>query len=106
MEESMSEPTMPTGYRAFCWNQLNTPDVAASKAFYAELFGWTSTAQATDGGFVYHLQHRGTDQVAGMMAMVAPLGGVVCVPVTDIQIGRFAVLRDPVGATLSVFQGA
>jgi predicted enzyme related to lactoylglutathione lyase len=39
-------------------------------------------------------------------AKVEGLGGKVCVPVTDIGIGRFAVINDPVGAYLSVFQGA
>lgn len=42
-----------------------------------------------------------------MADQTMPTGyGAVCVPVTDIHIGRFAVLRDPAGATLSVFQGA
>ena len=40
------------------------------------------------------------------VAKVGGLGGKVCVPVTDIGIGRFAVINDPVGAYLSVFQGA
>lgn len=123
------QPLVPGG---FCWYECMSRDVEAEKAFYADLFGWTSSAQPMDGGFVYHLQNRGADQVAGMMAMdgdcwegipdhwmayvavadieatvakVAPLGGKVCVPVTDIHIGRFAVLQDAVGATLSVFQG-
>lgn len=122
----------PVGPGTFCWYECMTRDIEAEMAFYAGLFGWTSTAQAMDGGFVYHLQHRGADQVAGMMAMdgegwegvpdhwtayvavadievtvakVASLGGTVCVPVTDIKIGRFAVIQDAVGATISVFQG-
>lgn len=84
-------------------------------------------------GFTYTLLHRGPDQVAGMMAMdgdswtgvpehwmpyvgvadieatvarVPALGGELCVPVTDIGIGRFAVVTDPLGAVISVFQGA
>jgi len=116
----------------FCWYECMSRDIEAEKAFYADLFGWTSAAQSMEGGFVYHLQHRGEDQVAGMMAMdgegwegipdhwtayvavadieatvakVAPLGGAVCVPVTDIHIGRFAVIQDAVGAVISLFQG-
>lgn len=127
------ESPQPIGPGTFCWYECMNRDVESEKAFYADLFGWTSTAETMEGGFIYHLQHRGADQVAGMMAMdgdcwegipdhwmayvavvdieatvakVGPLGGTVCVPVTDIHIGRFAVLRDPVGATLSVFQVA
>jgi len=122
----------PIGPGTFCWYECMSRDIETEKAFYADLFGWTSAAQPMEGGFVYHLQNRGSDQVAGMMAMdgegwegipdhwtayvavpdiettvakVKPLGGTVCVPVTDIQIGRFAVIQDAVGATISVFQG-
>jgi hypothetical protein len=122
----------PIGPGTFCWHECMTRNLEGGKAFYADLFGWTSVAQTMEGGFVYHLQHRGADQVAGMMAMdgdcwegipdhwmayvavtdieatvakVAPLGGTVCVPVTDIHIGRFAVIQDAIGATISVFQG-
>lgn len=126
------ENPQPIGPGTFCWYECMSRDIEAEKTFYADLFGWTSTAQTMAGGFVYHLQHRGEDQVAGMMAMegegwegvpdcwtayvavadiettvakVEPLGGTVSVPVTDIQIGRFAVIQDPVGATISVFEG-
>ena len=40
LEGTRSEPTMAPGYGTFCWNQLNTPDVAASIAFYKGLYGW------------------------------------------------------------------
>lgn len=129
-KEPGSPPPVEPG--TFCWYECMSRDIEAENSFYADLFGWTSTAQAMDGGFLYHLQNRGADQVAGMMAMdgdgwegvpdhwtayvavadieatvakVAPLGGTVCVPVTDIKIGRFAVIQDAVGATISVFQG-
>ena len=123
----------PIGPGTFCWYECMSRDIETEKAFYGDLFGWTSTDQTMEGGHVYHLQHRGIDQVAGMMAMdgpgwegipdnwtayvavtdieatvakIKPLGGSICVPVTDIQIGRFAVLQDPTGAVLSLFQGA
>lgn len=124
------QPILPG---TFCWYECMTRDLEGTKAFYADLFGWTSKAQPMAGGFTYHLQHRGADQVAGMMAMegdlwngipdhwmtyvavsdieatvakVEGLGGSVCVPVTDISIGRFAVIQDAVGAVISLFQGA
>jgi predicted enzyme related to lactoylglutathione lyase len=33
---------------------------------------------------------------------VTELGGKVCVPPTDIPVGRFAVVNDPEGATFSI----
>jgi predicted enzyme related to lactoylglutathione lyase len=33
---------------------------------------------------------------------VTELGGKVCVPPTDISVGRFAVVNDPGGATFSI----
>lgn len=131
-EQPVGDP-QPMAPGTFCWYECMSRDLESTKAFYGDLFGWTSKAQDMAGGFTYHLQHRGEDQVAGMMAMegdmwngipdhwmayvavddieatvakVQSLGGTVCVPVTDIQIGRFAVIQDAVGATLSVFQGA
>ncbi len=131
-EHPVGDP-QPMAPGTFCWYECMTRNLDGAKAFYADLFGWTSSPMPMDGGFTYHLQHRGTDQVAGMMAMegdlwngipdhwmayvavedieatvakVEGLGGTVCVPVTDIQIGRFAVIQDAVGATVSLFQGA
>ncbi len=33
---------------------------------------------------------------------ITALGGKVCVPPTDISVGRFAVVNDPTGATFSI----
>jgi uncharacterized protein len=41
------------GAGALCWNELGTRDVEAAKAFYGELFGWTTAEhdlQRTEGG--------------------------------------------------------
>lgn len=123
----------PSGPGTFCWFECATRDLEGLKAFYGDIFGWTAKTETMSGNMQYTLLHRGEDQVAGLMAMegeswgeipdhwmayvavadieatvakVEGLGGVVCVPVTDIGIGRFAVINDPVGAYLSVFQGA
>ena len=29
-------------YRTFIWREMSSPDVAASKRFYGEVFGWSS----------------------------------------------------------------
>jgi len=112
---------------AFSWSELMTPDPKAATAFYGELFGWTvSTEKMPDGD--YHLLKVGETSVGGMMGMppgkgpmppmwgsyvtvddvdatarrCTELGGKVLVPPTDIpSVGRFAMLQDPQGATIS-----
>jgi len=126
------EATRPGGPGTFCWHENLSRDVEGQKAFYGTLLGWTYTAGFMGGGLVYHHVQRGADPIGGMMAMegdmwngvpdhwmtyvdvadieataarAAELGGAVCVPVTAIEVGRFAVLQDPLGAVFSVFQG-
>jgi predicted enzyme related to lactoylglutathione lyase len=111
----------------FCWNELATRDVAGCERFYTTLFGWTTREVPMPGGPYIVFQSEGQD-VAGMMPMgaewgnmpphfmsyvavadvdacarrVTELGGKVCVPPTDISVGRFAVVNDPGGATFSI----
>ncbi|KAA3611527.1 MAG: VOC family protein [Planctomycetota bacterium] len=112
----------------FCWFELATKDAKAAAAFYSELLGWT--AEAMEGGpFPYTLFKLGDYQVGGMLEMneqwgevpphwmsyisvpdcdqsaakVKELGGQVCVPPTDIPtVGRFSVINDPTGGTISL----
>lgn len=43
------------------------------------------------------------EDVDAAVARVAALGGTVCVPPTDIpEVGRFSVIKDPAGATVSL----
>jgi predicted enzyme related to lactoylglutathione lyase len=115
---------------AFCWNELNTRDLAASKAFYTRVFGWTANDLDADG-MQYTEWKVGDKAVAGMMAMpdmvpaevpahwlvyfgtedtdatvakATKLGGSAIVPPTDIPPGRFSVLMDPDGATFAVIK--
>jgi predicted enzyme related to lactoylglutathione lyase len=117
---------------AFAWNELNTRDLDASKAFYSEVFGWTPNDMDMEG-MAYTEWKLGDRSVAGMMAMpdmvpaeVPPhwlvyfgvedtdatvarageLGGTVMVPPTDIPPGRFAVIGDPDGAPFAVIKMA
>jgi predicted enzyme related to lactoylglutathione lyase len=114
----------------FAWNELNTRDVSAAKAFYTQVFGW----EANDldmGGMSYTEWKVGEKSVAGMMTMpdmvpaevpahwlvyfgvddadasvskATELGATTVVPPTDIPPGRFAVLSDPDGATFAVIK--
>ncbi len=110
-----------------CWNELATRDAAAAGAFYGELFGWRGQEMPMEGTS-YTMFMNGEAQAAGMLQMteewgdipshwmmyvavedcdaaaarVTELGGQVCVPPTDIPVGRFAVVNDPQGGTFSI----
>ena len=117
---------------ALCWNELCTGDPARAGAFYAELLGWGRETMPMPG-FEYTVFKRGDQPAGGMMAIqpewgnmpphweiyfavadcdavaasVPKLGGSVMKAPADIPgVGRFAVLRDPQGATFSVLQPA
>jgi uncharacterized protein len=124
----MSEQEMPA-HGAFCWNELATTDAGAAKKFYTELLGW-ELKESQDAGMAYtEIVVGGQQHVGGIYQMTAEdgnrpshwmayvavddvdasarrvdeLGGKVCVPPTDIpNVGRFCVINDPAGATLSL----
>ena len=123
----MAEHEMPKS-GTFCWNELATRDVEAAKKFYAELLGWQLEGSQAAGmeyneivvagehiGGIYQMMPEQGDAPSHWMAYVAvddvdakaekvaELGGKVCVPPTDIpNVGRFCVITDPAGATLSL----
>lgn len=119
----------------FCWNDLATGDLEASKKFYGELFGWRFKDSGDAGmnyteisldsvkqfGGMWDLNQECEGQEAGekppphwmswiavddvdaSAAKVWELGGKICVPPTDIpNTGRFCVINDPTGATVSL----
>lgn len=114
----------------FVWHELATNDVKRALAFYAELFGWTST-DSDMGGSKYTMLKSGSTDIGGVMPLGAAekspphwraycavedvdaaarrakeLGGKVLVPPTDIPgVGRFAAVADPQGAVLLPFRG-
>lgn len=129
----MAETTQaPPAAGTFCWNELMTRDVGAAKTFYTRLLGWTTEEMDMGEMGTYIVFKKGDREVAGMMAMppdcgeeipphwmsyiavddvdagaakVEQLGGKVCVPPTDIpEVGRFSVITDPTGATISLFK--
>jgi predicted enzyme related to lactoylglutathione lyase len=115
---------------SLAWNELNTRDVAAAKAFYTTVFGWT--AEDSDmGGMAYTEWKLGDRTVGGMMAMAEMVpaevpahwlayfavadtdatvaaateaGATLLVAPMDIPAGRFAVLSDPEGAAFGVIR--
>jgi predicted enzyme related to lactoylglutathione lyase len=107
------------------WNELVTPDLAAAKAFYAELFGWGT--QDIPGSFPRTSFSLGDLLVGGghapapqegpaarwtisfrvadadqSAARAEELGGSVLLPPMDIPVGRFAIVADPAGASFTV----
>ena len=126
-EATQTQFEMPA-HGTFCWNELMTTDADACKDFYGKLFGWQYKGGDVDG-VPYSEIHRNGMPFGGMMKMgpefgetpahwmayvavdnvdataaqVTELGGSICVPPTDIpNVGRFAVINDPTGATLSI----
>lgn len=121
------DATAFTTHGALSWCELTTPDLEAAKRFYGELLGWN--LEAWDGSMPYTLAKIGNQAVGGLMqrppeagdqpsawgiyitvrdvdataARVEAMGGTLLVPPTDIpNVGRFATLRDPGGAALSI----
>ena len=117
----------------FCWVDLATTDPAGAKAFYGELFGWEVEDMPAGEGATYTMARLDGDYVCGLYKMdaarreqgVAPhwfsyvsvesadaavsrareLGGTVYGEAFDVlDSGRMAVIGDPTGATLGVWQ--
>jgi predicted enzyme related to lactoylglutathione lyase len=116
----------------YCWSELITTDLEASKAFYGAVFGWGAEEQGPPGGPpVYTEWKLGGKSMGGMMlkspempaemppswgvyfavadtdatvAKAQELGASVFMGPTDIEPGRFAVLADNVGAVFNVLQ--
>lgn len=110
----------------FIWYDLMTPDLAASRKFYAAVIGW-KIADSGMPGMSYSILKAGDIDVGGMMEMTGgpppmwtgyiyspdvdadtkravKLGGSVCKEPEDIPgVGRFAVLADPGGAMFNIF---
>lgn len=111
----------------FSWVDLSTDDVGSSKAFYGELLGWEYEDNEIPGGGVYTMCRLQDDSVAAMMqqdehpghwnsyvtvasadettAKAKQLGAHVFEEPFDVMdAGRMAVLADPTGAVLCVWE--
>jgi predicted enzyme related to lactoylglutathione lyase len=110
------------------WTDLGTPDVNASRRFYGEIFGWTSEEGDPQFGG-YTMFHSNGKMVAGVGPLMSPqqppawttyigtndadataakitaAGGTMMVAPMDVgDAGRMAILMDPTGAALGLWQ--
>jgi uncharacterized protein len=113
---------------ALCWNELASADPDASAEFYGELFGWQTEPMEgaampyliiknsdgrMNGGIrpamenepTYWLVYFGVDDIDARLASAGELGGTALVGVTDIGMGKIAVVQDPQGAVFAMFSG-
>lgn len=121
----MSDPMKQHG--AFSWNELMTTDIDGAKSFYGKMFNWELEGMNKD--MLYTMAKAGGEEAAGLMPMppevgkmppmwgayvtvddvaasakqAEALGGKVIMEPRDIpEVGRFCVISDPQGATLSL----
>ena len=119
---------------SFVWCELLTTDLAGAESFYKNVVGWTPTPFAPDGSYIVFNKHSGSG-AGGMMKLpdqakqmgapphwmmylgtpdidattmrLAQLGGRVLKQPEDIlEVGRFAVVQDPYGASFALLQPA
>ena len=115
----------------FCWADLGTPDAAAATRFYTALFGWTSEDRPMGPDASYTMLKLGDRAVAALYRQDAghpgtaahwlsyvsvasagdaartarELGGTVLMEPFDVlDVGRMALVQDPTGAVLALWE--
>lgn len=115
------------------WVDLSTTDVEVARTFYQGLYGWESADMPTPMGPVYTIFSKGGKAVAGMgpqppgmaeagapstwntyvivddvddvLKRVEAAGGSALMPAMDVMTqGRMAMIADPTGAVLGLWQ--
>ncbi|MFJ6753099.1 VOC family protein [Streptomyces sp. NPDC091266] len=112
-----------------CWVELATSDPEAAKGYYREVFGWRAETDPRPEAGGYTTMSLGAAPVAGLAPLYAPgqptawtvsfatgdadalaaavteAGGQQLMRPMDVfDLGRFAVVADPAGAVLSLWQ--
>jgi predicted enzyme related to lactoylglutathione lyase len=117
----------------FCWSDLGTPDAAGAKQFYGTLFGWNAEDRPMGPEGVYSMMQVGGHDAAALYSRragdapagapprwqpyvavanaeeaarrVSDAGGeVLAAPFDVFDAGRMAVIKDPTGAALALWQ--
>jgi predicted enzyme related to lactoylglutathione lyase len=114
---------------ALVWNELASPDVEASGAFYGSLFGWSvermegssmgdyfgiKNGEKMNGGMraadppgtpPHWLVYFGVANTAESLAKAGELGGTALAGPIDIQVAEIGVVADPQGAIFAIYAG-
>ena len=126
----MSEDTAPAMKPGFFgWNELITSDIETAKKFYGVTFGWESETKSI-AGWDYTMFTKDGVVVAGMIGITPEMGPIhpqwlsyvisidvqadlanaraagatVLKEVTDVpNVGTFAIIQDPLGATIALW---
>jgi len=116
----------------FCWNELATPNVQAAKDFYGKVFDWEFTDYPMGETTYTMMKMKGKKEFAGIwaipkdqqkqipphwmsyilvenldasLAKAQKNGASVVKPATQAgEIGRFAIITDPTGAHIALWQ--
>jgi predicted enzyme related to lactoylglutathione lyase len=127
----MDYKKMPSGHGTWGWCELTTTDTSRAKDFYSKLFGWTTSDMDLGPAGIYTIFSAHGETLGGMMkdcaeggaptsmwtpyvqvesldeayANAKEMGATTCVPPSPVpNIGRFAVIQDPTGATIALIQ--
>jgi predicted enzyme related to lactoylglutathione lyase len=114
----------------FVWHELATTDTAAAAAFYPKVTTWKTQAWEKDASYTmlmgskgpaggvmalgaegganpYWITYVGSPDIAATVEAAKKLGATVVKDVTDVPTGgKFAILKDPQGATFAVYMPA
>ncbi|MDP9294247.1 MAG: VOC family protein [Actinomycetota bacterium] len=113
---------------ALVWNELASPDLEASAAFYGDLFGWTiepfeaspqpylsiRNGDANNGGIrelsppgvpPHWLVYLGCEDIDAALAKAEELGGTKMAGPIDIEIAKFGIVQDPQGGVFALYAG-
>jgi predicted enzyme related to lactoylglutathione lyase len=122
---------MPSNVSKFVWYDLMTTDIQSAERFYGSVIGWTAAdsgqaespyilfsmgdmmvaglmpvPERAKGAHPVWMGYLGVDDVDAYAARVKEAGGAIHRAATEIpNIGRFAVVADPQGATFILFKG-
>lgn len=114
---------------ALVWNELASPDLDASSAFYSQLFGWEiapfegtsepylsiKNGGANNGGIrplapagapPHWLVYFGVQDIDAALSQAGELGAATLAGPIDIEIAKIAVIQDPQGAVFAIYAGA
>jgi predicted enzyme related to lactoylglutathione lyase len=106
----------------FCWDSLNTTDVAGGSAYYEKVVGWTpadggvfkfgdlmeaSFGLAPAGVPASWLSHVFVPNLTEYTQKAESLGATVLMANVDTgEWGKFSVIQDPTGGVIALFQGS